>query len=303
MQFISFLGTQYFQIILFAWLYWCIDQKTAIRLGMVLIAGNGFNAALKWIFHAPRPYWISTLVKPLSTESSFGMPSGHAMMSTIFYGRIAFWLKKKWFTVLILTLIFLIGFSRLYLGVHFFSDVIAGLAFGIGFLLVVARLEQPVSRWLNTFPLSSRIAIYFFSSVLFLLFFGSLKSSLGFWQIPDTWLRNVQEAGLTASIDPFRMKDIFTLSGLGFGMLTGYTWIIHTSNHQKPGGQMNVFLRLVIGFSGLAILMTFQSKMNEWMPGELIKLVFTYFEFSLISFWITGVAPSLFQKIENKRNK
>lgn len=296
MQVISFLGTQYFQIMLFAWIYWCIDQKTAIRMGMALIAGNGLNAAFKWIFHAPRPYWINNAVKPLSSESSFGIPSGHAMMSTIFYGRIALWLKKKWLTILIVSLIILIGFSRLFLGVHFLSDVVAGLAFGISFLIITLRLEQPVSKWLNKIHFSLRIALFFFSSLVVILVFFLIRYLLSSWQIPEAWLKNVEAAGLADSIDPIRMKDIFTLAGLGFGMMTGYAWIKQYKIFQVPSNQMQSIIRVVLGFSGLAILLFFPVKAYEWLPSEVAKLGFIYFQYFLISFWITGAVPRIFHK-------
>ena len=296
MQIISFLGTQYFQIMLFACIYWCIDQKTAIRLGMALIAGNCLNVGLKWIFHAPRPYWINTAVKPLSNESSFGVPSGHAMMSTIFYGRIALWLKEKWLTIFIVAIIFLIGLSRLYLGVHFLSDVITGLAFGILFLIIFTGLEQPVSKWLNKINFSSRIAMFFISSLLVIFFFSLLRYLLSSWQIPEDWLMNVETAGLADSIDPIRMMDIFTLAGLGFGMMTGYAWIKKYVFFQNPGNRTRNIIRLVFGFSGLAVLMFFPVKIYEWLTPEAMKLGFIYFHYFLISFWITGAAPVIFQK-------
>ena len=297
MQVISFLGTQYFQIMLFAWIYWCIDQKTAIRLGMALIAGNGLNTAFKWIFHAPRPYWIDITVKPLSTESSFGIPSGHAMMSTIFYGRMALWLKKKWLTIFIAAIILLIGLSRLYLGVHFLSDVLAGLAFGISFLIIFTRLETPISNWLNQFNLSSKIVLFFVSSLVVIFIFYLINHFLSSWQIPEDWLKNVETAGLSNSIDPIRLKDIFTLTGLGFGMMTGYAWINNYDFLKNPSNRQN-YIRLVLGFSGLAMLLIFPAKIYEGLTTDIMKLGYIYFHYFLISFWITGAAPVIFQKFD-----
>lgn len=296
MQIISFLGTQYFQFVLFAWIYWCINQKTAMRLGMAFIAGNGLNAALKWIFHAPRPYWIDTAVKPLSSESSFGIPSGHAMMSTIFYGRIALWLKKNWLTILIASIIILIGFSRLFLGVHFLSDVIAGVVFGVSFLIILVRLEQPVAKWLNQLNFPLRIMVFFVSSLAVIFTFSLLKYFLSSWQIPEAWFKNIQAAGLTTPTDPMRMKDIFTLSGLGFGMMSGYEWIKKNFSIQNSTIRMQIFFRLVLGFSGLAVLLFFTAMMSKWLTTEIMKFGLIYFQYFLISFWVTGAAPYIFQK-------
>ena len=67
----------------------------------------------------------------------YSFPSGHAMLSTVFYGVMAWWCWKKWpnwrgrcLAVILIMLIGLIAFSRLYVNVHFFSDVIAGIIMG-----------------------------------------------------------------------------------------------------------------------------------------------------------------------------
>ncbi|UOK59735.1 phosphatase PAP2 family protein [Bacillus sp. OVS6] len=81
---------------------------------------------------------------PLITESGYSFPSGHSMVSFSFLGILAYLLtlmvKKKSLKVLIMALfffiVFLIGFSRIYLGVHYPSDVIAGFAAGGAWLVI-----------------------------------------------------------------------------------------------------------------------------------------------------------------------
>jgi undecaprenyl-diphosphatase len=111
---------------------------------------------LKAIFNRPRP--LLPLLEPVKGLS---FPSGHAMMSVSFYGllivlawetivnRTARWLV----TVLLLLLILLIGFSRIYLRLHYFSDVIAGYAAGVIWLTLsiwaVRRIERFSRRKLD----------------------------------------------------------------------------------------------------------------------------------------------------------
>jgi membrane-associated phospholipid phosphatase len=98
------------------------------------IAGGGvFNLLLKWIFHRQRP----TLHR-LIEETGYSFPSGHSMGSFIFYGMLCMllfmFLKSRTAKVIIIMstvlIIVMIGLSRIYLGVHYPSDVLAGYAAG-----------------------------------------------------------------------------------------------------------------------------------------------------------------------------
>ena len=86
----------------------------------------------------------------LIDESGYSFPSGHSMVGIAFYGMIIYitykLIKKVWlrriFTISLAVLIALIGFSRIYLGVHYPSDVIAGFAFGYMFLILFLLIAR-----------------------------------------------------------------------------------------------------------------------------------------------------------------
>lgn len=137
MQVITFLGSVKwlaFAVIIAAVLLF-IFKKCSLALFMVISSGVGalFNILLKWIFKRERPD-----IRPLIEEQGFSFPSGHSMGSFIFYGSLAYMIvhlakKRRWKTAWVLMLGFFIvsiGLSRIYLGVHFPSDVIAGFAAG-----------------------------------------------------------------------------------------------------------------------------------------------------------------------------
>ena len=107
---------------------------------ILAVAGSHlFNDLLKWLFHRARP-----TIHPIITETGYSFPSGHSMSSIAIYGMLMFFLvlffKKRWAkvtTVIVLSLIILlIGISRIYLGVHYPSDVIAGYTAGGTWLIV-----------------------------------------------------------------------------------------------------------------------------------------------------------------------
>jgi len=137
---------------LIVWFYLSKIKKHFWDSNMVItaLAGSWFmNELLKWAFHRNRPE-IVRLVK----ATGYSFPSGHAMVSFAFYGMLAYlmWINldnrnlRYFFTFLFLFLVFAIGISRIYLGVHYASDVLAGFAAG-GFWLVGCILGLQAIRY------------------------------------------------------------------------------------------------------------------------------------------------------------
>jgi undecaprenyl-diphosphatase len=139
-------------------------RRRWLELGAWCVAlggGEALNLVLKQVFARPRPVFA----QPLLVARDFSFPSGHAMMSLIGYGMLAYFavlLTRSWrlrtaaiggATLLVL----LIGFSRLYLGVHYLSDVIAGYAAGMVWLstcitgMELARRGELSEAWKQRF--------------------------------------------------------------------------------------------------------------------------------------------------------
>ena len=121
------------------------NKKTILYLLINTIAIFLTNDFVKHIFQRSRPSGTS-LVK----EASYSFPSSHVMVSVLFYGLLIYIINKKikdikikytLITILVL-LIILIGISRVYLGVHYLSDVIGGLSFGIIYLMIFLMLNK-----------------------------------------------------------------------------------------------------------------------------------------------------------------
>ena len=101
------------------------------------------NLVLKSILQRPRPNEYRII-----NETGYSFPSGHSMISMAFYGFIIYLIYKniknkylKWISIILLSiLILMIGFSRIYLGVHYVSDVLAGFLFSISYLIVYIKI-------------------------------------------------------------------------------------------------------------------------------------------------------------------
>ena len=142
---ITFLGNEEFYLLVLPALYWCIDAMLGFQVGVMLVLTNSINGILKIIFHSPRPFWVDSRVKAYTSETSFGLPSGHAQNAASIWGTLAVGLKKKWATIICVAAIILIGLSRIYLGVHFTRDVICGWLIGLALLLIYFCSEPGAS--------------------------------------------------------------------------------------------------------------------------------------------------------------
>ena len=145
---ITFLGSQYFlgsAIIVTIVSLFKKHKKDALNFAFILLFGIILNLILKDMFQRPRPD-----VAPLVYESTYSFPSGHAMNSFVFYTTLVYFIFRKYrnkkiflnFTIICGLLILAIGVSRIYLGVHYPSDVIAGFAAGLLWFTCVLIFEK-----------------------------------------------------------------------------------------------------------------------------------------------------------------
>jgi membrane-associated phospholipid phosphatase len=121
------------------------EQKDALFVALAFAGAQLLSNGMKLVFQRDRPFFTD----PLATASTYSFPSGHALVSLAVYGALALLLARRLSPlgraiVLVAAgvLVAAIGFSRLYLGVHFLSDVLAGFAVGIAWLsLLYLALE------------------------------------------------------------------------------------------------------------------------------------------------------------------
>ena len=153
MLFITFLGKHQFLIpanLILIFYFLVVKKQTwfSIRVITIAISSLVLMLLLKQLFRRKRP--LSPLLK---AAKGLSFPSGHAIMAVTFYGLVIYILQHsitidwlKWLvTMLLLLLILLIGFSRVYLRVHYASDVAAGFIIGLLWLI----LSLAVLRWLE----------------------------------------------------------------------------------------------------------------------------------------------------------
>jgi membrane-associated phospholipid phosphatase len=124
-------GSDLFYISVLALVYWSFNRHLGIRMIFGLLVAGILTIVLKELLHRPRPFMVSEQVVPLFEVDSFGIPSGHVLMAVVVWGTLAVHLRRGWFYGLAAVYIVLMGLARIYAGVHYPQDVIAGLIVGL----------------------------------------------------------------------------------------------------------------------------------------------------------------------------
>ena len=134
-QQITYLGQEIFVVAVICWLYWCVSKKSAYILGFSYFLSGLLIQALKITFRVPRPWKLDSSFKAVESAlpeaTGYSFPSGHTQSITALFGTLALSARKKWQTVLCFVIIFLVGFSRMYLGVHTPLDVSVSFALSL----------------------------------------------------------------------------------------------------------------------------------------------------------------------------
>ncbi len=147
-KFVTFLGSQY-MILLITILCFIFIKNKKIPIAMLinLIVVTILNLLLKNVISRPRPEGYRIIV-----ETGYSFPSGHSMISMAFYGLILYIIFKNMkdknlrnvLSYMLGILIILIGFSRIYLGVHYASDVLGGFIISIAYLILFTTITKPI---------------------------------------------------------------------------------------------------------------------------------------------------------------
>lgn len=201
---VTWLGNEEFFLLLMPLVYWCINSRLGLRLGLLVLLGDALNLVFKVLWALPRPYWIDARVKPMAVDTTFGLPSSHAQNAAAVWTFFALQLRKTWAWIAAAILVVSIGLSRVVLGVHFTIDVLGGALIGLLSLAIFCKLEPLASEWFACQSLAAQISVstLLASAVLLAWWLAKAASSPGayFAAMPDadagySWVPIVSRAG------------------------------------------------------------------------------------------------------------
>lgn len=292
MGLLTHLGDFPLYIALIPAIYWCADALVGLQVGMLVLFSTSLNSFFKMLFKGPRPYWISDRVLALSHESSFGIPSGHAMTSFSFWGQWSLERKQKGFTVLSAFIILLIGLSRLVLGVHFLSDVLAGWLLAFLLLWLSRKLAHPLSAWYNQLSLTGQIFVAFVSAAVLTSISIGIRALSAGWVMPVAW---VSRAG---RVDLFSLEGPLLAGGVWFGMLAGFSALRHYRGvfASAEGTLARKSLRYLLGLI-VALLIYGISALTLPPASGLVGFLTHFASNALLGLWISALAPLAFERL------
>ncbi len=259
------IGGDLFYFLMLSFLYWCVDAKESARFIVVFCLSYWLNSELKGLLNQPRPYFIEPGLKIGHCSGGGGFPSYHAQGSFLFWGYLALWNKKTLLYIFSAAIILLIAFSRVYLGLHFPTDILGGWILAILMLCIFIKFHGRIEAWLSGLNLSSKILIAFIIPVLM-----SLVN-------PSSWI----------------ISAMGTMGGFGVGYCIAYKYI----NFGDSAGFIQKLARYITGIVVLGII---HYGLRDILPGRghSFFLIFVFIRFWFMGFWISAGAPWIFERLK-----
>jgi len=300
MRFLSFVGEEGFFAILVPFVYWCVDAALGARLLAALVFSDFLNGLAKLAFHAPRPYWVSPQVKALSLEPSYGIPSGHAQTSVLFWGLVSRSLSRPWAPVAAAAVVLAISLSRVYLGVHFPHDVLAGWLIGAVLLAAFIWAGPRLARWFAAQRPVAQIAAAFLLSMAMLAVLLIVHATIAGVVDPLAWAEQAADAAppppgrpaiAPRSVDG-PVADLGLMFGAGAGLALGRRYAPFSTR----GPWRHRILRLLVGLVLLAVV---RVGLGAVFPREplVVSMTFRYLRYALMGLTALWFAPWVFLRI------
>lgn len=154
MAYITTYGEELLTMMIVAAIYWCVDKRQGVYTMLTWGTGRMINGLIKVTVCAYRPWIRDARIMPVegakTTATGYSFPSGHTTTATAVFGSIAFSKKiTKMLRCLMIFMVFIVGFSRNYLGVHTPQDVLVGCGSTVLVLLFIRWLLEAVDKKKN----------------------------------------------------------------------------------------------------------------------------------------------------------
>ena len=288
MSLVTMVGEETIFLAIALLIFWCLDKKKGYIFLLIGFIGITVNQILKLTFRIPRP-WVKdpdfTVVESAVEEATgYSFPSGHTQNVADTFGCVAYTAKRLWVRIASILLILLVGFSRMYLGVHTPLDV--GVSLLVGAALV-----------LGLYPLLERL---FAKEQSVLIALGvTVLISVGFVLYTALF-------PFPADIDPHNLasgqKNAYTMLGCSLGLLAAciadQKWL-HFRNDAPLLGQIG---KLAVGAGlALAIKAVLKAPLLSLFGGHASATALRYFLVVVFAGVVWPLSFPLWQKLGKKK--
>ncbi len=284
---ITVVGEFWLPTLICAIIYWCIDFSA----GIYLFSLEGFNKLFAYLFKmlacVYRPWILDSRIHPselaIPYATGYSFPSGHSAMSSAVLGGYAYLLKRKIWSTILICLVLLVGFSRLWLGVHTPQDVIVGLLLGFSLVFVLSPLikwaEQDRNRYIL---LTVIIDILVVIALIYIYFYNTYRMDYVSGKL---------------LVDPQHLKrDTLITFGYSLGLINGCFLCAKISPfNPKETPLKQRIIRGIIGAIGIIILVKYAFEYVLLGPLQTLCAASLAFFIGII---ITLIYPFIFTKLK-----
>ena len=255
----SGLGSTAGYLVLFCILWWGVSWKLGARLFAALVLSVYLNAVIKDSVARPRPF-VYAGIESVTRPGEFGFPSGHAQHAALVWSLLAVHFRKRWFTLFAVAMVFLVGFSRVQLGVHFPTDVLAGWLLGGILAKAYLRWSDPAIDWARRLSFERQMLLALGVPMVLTLLHGTRNTAMALGALAGA------------------------LSGLVLARRQ------HLYSDEEPAPRRRE--RLLVGLVGLPALYLGLVALS---PPEASRFYYLYLwtRFATIGLWVSFVVPKL----------
>lgn len=274
-QLCTYLGQDIPVLVIICILFWCTNKKLGYQIGLTFFTSGLILQNLKITFRVERPWILNPDFKPVESAvpaaTGYSFPSGHTQTATVLYSSLAFHAKKIFFKAVFVFLFLLVGFSRMYLGVHTPKDVFTAilLAF-VSSYLIQLLMKHLKNTQKENLVISVLLGI---ASILTLCYTFSLVAS--------------------GTISAANAKDCCSAGGAGLAFAIAWYFERTYINFSTDGSLKEKVIRFLIG---IVITGLFYAVLKKLLPADLIFAVIRYF---IVVLWIACIYPYFIKRMQN----
>jgi len=271
-------GEEMSLIAIFCLVFWCLNKKMAYVIGYAFFLSGLIVQGMKTIFRVPRPWVYDPTFQPVGgsiyASTGYAFPSGHTQTGVALLGSVGACVKTKWFRYTLYFLGFLVGFSRLYLGVHYIEDVLASFAITIAVIIFAKVLLGKKEK-------TSKQLLMGLSVLMILVAAAAIGYAIYLYHNNIT--------------TPAQLRDSTRVAGAAIGFAIGM-YIEQTYINFSPGTKtiLGQVVKMILGVVGLVAV-------QEGFRLIGTGLVMDSIRYFLVVMWAVVVYPLIIKKFFEKK--